>query len=196
MANMDVPAAKAVHPAERSTRVTGATSEMPRLVSVSRGRYTSLGSAVALRQLPDLDAVRGEHGNEHAVSLPVVPDVGRARNARDELYLLTGLVARHGGITPARDEDLAADDHDAVEPARSLGDHSRRLVLRLPREHRSSTEFDDHEALAHGVERDPVRPAQRVPPHRHRRSEEHTSELQSPCNLVCRLLLEKKKKSY
>src|SRR2546426_7101779 len=34
-------------------------------------------------------------------------------------------------------------------------------------------------------------------PDRHRqdgRSEEHTSELQSPCNLVCRLLLEKKKK--
>src|SRR5256885_2644886 len=30
----------------------------------------------------------------------------------------------------------------------------------------------------------------RVPPER---SEEHTSELQSPCNLVCRLLLEKKK---
>src|SRR5256885_12618539 len=28
---------------------------------------------------------------------------------------------------------------------------------------------------------------------KHRRSEEHTSELQSPCNLVCRLLLEKKK---
>src|SRR2546426_6353543 len=35
------------------------------------------------------------------------------------------------------------------------------------------------------------------PHHLHRRlqqrSEEHTSELQSPCNLVCRLLLEKKK---
>src|SRR2546426_3762487 len=28
------------------------------------------------------------------------------------------------------------------------------------------------------------------------RSEEHTSELQSPCNLVCRLLLEKKKRTY
>src|SRR5256885_11046201 len=27
----------------------------------------------------------------------------------------------------------------------------------------------------------------------YQRSEEHTSELQSPCNLVCRLLLEKKK---
>src|SRR2546426_11940742 len=34
-----------------------------------------------------------------------------------------------------------------------------------------------------------VQPAQ----HRVPRSEEHTSELQSPCNLVCRLLLEKKK---
>src|SRR5256885_17155249 len=32
-----------------------------------------------------------------------------------------------------------------------------------------------------------------APPER-ARSEEHTSELQSPCNLVCRLLLEKKKK--
>src|SRR2546426_5806896 len=30
-------------------------------------------------------------------------------------------------------------------------------------------------------------------PCHHARSEEHTSELQSPCNLVCRLLLEKKK---
>src|SRR3989454_4672965 len=28
------------------------------------------------------------------------------------------------------------------------------------------------------------------------RSEEHTSELQSPCNLVCRLLLEKKKRPF
>src|SRR5256885_15868146 len=39
-----------------------------------------------------------------------------------------------------------------------------------------------------------------LPPSRPRlpcawRSEEHTSELQSPCNLVCRLLLEKKKKT-
>src|SRR5205807_6155426 len=34
----------------------------------------------------------------------------------------------------------------------------------------------------------------RFPADRTRRSEEHTSELQSPCNLVCRLLLEKKKK--
>src|SRR5256885_5121951 len=34
----------------------------------------------------------------------------------------------------------------------------------------------------------------RTPLNTRERSEEHTSELQSPCNLVCRLLLEKKKK--
>src|SRR2546426_3865457 len=41
---------------------------------------------------------------------------------------------------------------------------------------------------------DPEKP--RIPPESAlaARSEEHTSELQSPCNLVCRLLLEKKKK--
>src|SRR5256885_7762351 len=38
-------------------------------------------------------------------------------------------------------------------------------------------------------------PARAAPTSR-RRSEEHTSELQSPCNLVCRLLLEKKKPAY
>src|SRR5436189_3395905 len=38
-------------------------------------------------------------------------------------------------------------------------------------------------------------PIHRRPPHLHeKRSEEHTSELQSPMYLVCRLLLEKKKK--
>src|SRR5256885_11764740 len=37
--------------------------------------------------------------------------------------------------------------------------------------------------------RQPLRPLARG----RLRSEEHTSELQSPCNLVCRLLLEKKK---
>src|SRR2546426_6891617 len=48
---------------------------------------------------------------------------------------------------------------------------------------------------AHGIQTGlhyPV-PAHRQPAVAHR-SEEHTSELQSPCNLVCRLLLEKKKK--
>src|SRR6266446_6242675 len=36
-----------------------------------------------------------------------------------------------------------------------------------------------------------ARPIRRLEEHRAVRSEEHTSELQSPCNIVCRLLLEK-----
>src|SRR5256885_5485257 len=40
----------------------------------------------------------------------------------------------------------------------------------------------------------PARAANSTQPKDVRRSEEHTSELQSPCNLVCRLLLGKKKK--
>src|SRR5256885_7125276 len=46
-----------------------------------------------------------------------------------------------------------------------------------------ATRFHTYQAIF-----DDVRPPNAV------RSEEHTSELQSPCNLVCRLLLEKKKK--
>src|SRR6516162_10554615 len=37
-------------------------------------------------------------------------------------------------------------------------------------------------------------PSTLLVPARSKRSEEHTSELQSPCNLVCRLLLDKKKR--
>src|SRR2546426_3645201 len=47
-----------------------------------------------------------------------------------------------------------------------------------------------------GCRADPAQIMERVVAHcLCHRSEEHTSELQSPCNLVCRLLLEKKKKN-
>src|SRR5256885_3540222 len=58
------------------------------------------------------------------------------------------------------------------------GVEHRRLVGRA---------FHLHLVFAASEERDEVREVRAV------RSEEHTSELQSPCNLVCRLLLEKKK---
>src|SRR5205807_4474016 len=50
--------------------------------------------------------------------------------------------------------------------------------------------FDTTAGLAHGVGDPRAREALLADL---KRSEEHTSELQSPCNLVCRLLLEKKK---
>src|SRR2546426_4985959 len=65
-----------------------------------------------------------------------------------------------------------------------------------------TTLFRSHHPEARSPRRGRARPA-RVPAaaargarrdrHARLRSEEHTSELQSPCNLVCRLLLEKKK---
>src|SRR5256885_3794944 len=51
---------------------------------------------------------------------------------------------------------------------------------RFSRDRRSTAQESDKETLRQHYSAAP-------------RSEEHTSELQSPCNLVCRLLLEKKK---
>src|SRR3989454_5843930 len=53
----------------------------------------------------------------------------------------------------------------------------------------------DHDVLVrHERDLDPMHSGEDDRPVRQGvRSEEHTSELQSPCNLVCRLLLEKKK---
>src|SRR5688572_32563288 len=53
--------------------------------------------------------------------------------------------------------------------------------------------FDDRVRVAFGPERAQLRPEVLLRGARDDRSEEHTSELQSQSNLVCRLLLEKKK---
>src|SRR5256885_7258536 len=64
------------------------------------------------------------------------------------------------------------------------------MIRRPPR----STLFP-YTTLFRSAARDvPPSPGKSVPGWDWPRSEEHTSELQSPCNLVCRLLLEKKKK--
>src|SRR2546426_9176788 len=50
-----------------------------------------------------------------------------------------------------------------------------------------------HEIVLGRINSNPVQPRIEGAVATECRSEEHTSELQSPCNLVCRLLLEKKK---
>src|SRR2546426_1790555 len=65
---------------------------------------------------------------------------------------------------------------------------AHRVVDRRP-EHRRGARFG---SVAFDVYPQLVEDVARVV--QHVRSEEHTSELQSPCNLVCRLLLEKKKR--
>src|SRR5256885_12196345 len=72
--------------------------------------------------------------------------------------------------------------HDAL-PISHLGRH---VCLRDAEDHGRRLPVDIAAALKRRDERRIVREM---------RSEEHTSELQSPCNLVCRLLLEKKKKN-
>src|SRR5256885_8785327 len=72
--------------------------------------------------------------------------------------------------------------------------YEARVLRRLAKEHGVATQMGNQGSASDGLRRavevvhagliGPVHPA---------RSEEHTSELQSPCNLVCRLLLEKKK---
>src|SRR5256885_13013558 len=73
--------------------------------------------------------------------------------------------------------------------ARLCRAHARR---REPALHLAARRLDERRSERH---RSCLGRAQVQGRDRERRSEEHTSELQSPCNLVCRLLLEKKKKT-
>src|SRR5207245_4395977 len=92
--------------------------------------------SIAPGQLPDLHSVSREDRDQYTLPLAVVSDVGRAGHAGNHLHFLSGLVARHGRVAPARDEHPTPGHLDAVEPTRALGDHARRLVARLPRQHR------------------------------------------------------------
>src|SRR2546426_5729070 len=67
----------------------------------------------------------------------------------------------------------------------------RRLVAVSPAGAAAGIDPRDHQGRGVSLDRDHA-----AQPGALDRSEEHTSELQSPCNLVCRLLLEKKKKSH
>src|SRR5256885_3855231 len=82
----------------------------------------------------------------------------------------------HFDIIPARFRLLPRDMHEAMFPAVGLPIEGK--SYHLPYGRRLSPENFVHAIFG----REQVH-----------RSEEHTSELQSPCNLVCRLLLEKKK---
>src|SRR2546426_6657944 len=72
-------------------------------------------------------------------------------------------------------EDLADLIHETVSPQFALSRYAEHVGV-------SAASFD---AVARALAEPPSLTDER--------SEEHTSELQSPCNLVCRLLLEKKK---
>src|SRR2546430_13499016 len=87
------------------------------------------------------------------------------RPPRSTLFPYTTLFRSRLAATRAAEE---ADDLSRAERQIDVFEHHQRIPVRLA------------EGLAHA-------------PHVEERSEEHTSELQSQSNLVCRLLLEKKK---
>src|SRR2546426_9305811 len=91
-----------------------------------------------------------------------------------------------GGRPPAEQAEAAHGHHDLAVLVQDFGERAHHAAVRLaPRGH----DLGDREARAQRVARPHgLEPADLVAA----RSEEHTSELQSPCNLVCRLLLEKK----
>src|SRR2546426_241105 len=105
-------------------------------------------------------------------------------------------------VVPRRQRPLARRrQHRGGPPRPTLGWGCRRLArrgpVRGPSRPRRSRGERGRPGGAHGGgllgARRLARSRARQP--RRKRSEEHTSELQSPCNLVCRLLLEKKKKN-
>src|SRR3989454_8025686 len=92
---------------------------------------------------------------------------------------------------------LSAQESGGAKPARKDARHDRRDVRRDRKDiHQDTKDIhqdrkdvrDDRKDIREDVKNGDLKDA------RQDRSEEHTSELQSPCNLVCRLLLEKKKK--
>src|SRR5256885_7102894 len=91
--------------------------------------------------------------------------------ATTEIYTLS----LHDAL-PISAAEIAANDRSPDRDRRAPSPAVRERAARL----RSAARTDTQRSLAGSLARRP-------------RSEEHTSELQSPCNLVCRLLLEKKK---
>src|SRR2546426_1360909 len=82
--------------------------------------------------------------------------------------------------------------HLIASPFADAGLVGRRMLGRRSRLDRTENRVPVRQSIRlSGAGAAPYRSPRRGP-----RSEEHTSELQSPCNLVCRLLLEKKKKEY
>src|SRR3989475_7276971 len=76
---------------------------------------------------------------------------------------------------------------------RSRGAEQRGVAARIKHEHAPHRLLEGKRLRVHRPARSRLQQPRQAARHRSERSEEHTSELQSQSNLVCRLLLEKKK---
>src|SRR5256885_14626467 len=131
----------------------------------------------------------------------VVTDTSVTLNGTDWLGGDTGNVTpRHGDVTgvvtPRHGDDTGNQNQNQnqyIPPNPPAGGANGGLAIATALagsfpEHRRTRLVDVADAVADAIARGDVTAEELLA-----RSEEHTSELQSPCNLVCRLLLEKKK---
>src|SRR5688572_31292549 len=99
------------------------------------------------------------------------------RPPRSTLFPYTTLFRSHHGADRTGDENRRITLGDQHRPAQELLHHGSQ---------------DEGEQQRRRLSIELAKDVAEQPEHRHLRSEEHTSELQSQSNLVCRLLLEKK----
>src|SRR5579859_978914 len=114
-----------------------------------------------LLELPNLHTIPGENGNQQAIPLRVIANVRRARYAFDDRGALPVLIAMDRGVGPARHNDGAVHDFDAVELPRTRAECRHVFVAGLPSHERVPPERYHDEALVGRIPRDAVRPAQR-----------------------------------
>src|SRR2546426_7122177 len=123
-----------------------------------------------------------------ASSPPIASSATRITSGVLDRHPLFVLVVAAGGAHPVRPLPVAA-------PRAGLEGRPLRLVVRAaqPLLALRCPSLGYRHGDPRLVAELPFQRRERRPAQIHCRSEEHTSELQSPCNLVCRLLLEKKK---
>src|SRR5258708_27310619 len=118
------------------------------------------------------EAVKNKNGNPEVVDQIIALDDTR----RKLIIEVEAIRSRRNEITQKLQKDK---DEELIAESRKLKDHLAEI-----------------ETEQTNIEQEWTEAMNRIPnlPLDHVRSEEHTSELQSPDHLVCRLLLEKKKK--
>src|SRR5256885_14962244 len=177
----------------------GALSRLVMSLWPQTGHSTSCAAAGPGNHLPRRTSPRtdGRAGN-----------AGRALSSRTPTHETTGTAASAAAVNQETIDETGEGQRqeqrsrDGIElPA--LGRDLPHTALQQQR-HAADDEVQQHhlqqahcQRLALGAQRPQLKPAgveeRQIGCHKGSRSEEHTSELQSPCNLVCRLLLEKKK---
>src|SRR6266446_4592603 len=128
------------------------------------------------------------HDKAHVRDKPVIGAEDRGAQRVATHSTVPALQTGQGGTAkrPRRTRGERLDDAGmrALGRRQPAGDRFRLSVISAAVEMLERIDGRQHKRRAEA----PREPSERT------RSEEHTSELQSPCNLVCRLLLEKKKK--